>query len=151
MMRYNRSHMNDTSSCTRSTSCERSNGCPSCNRRESRTACERNQERENRCRAAQCAANVRRESQSTCEGEQLLALIRRLDFALVEINLYLDTHPYSRTALNYFERLLHERNQAAERYEATVGPLTAMGNGTRDEWAWSTGEWPWQIDKESKR
>ena len=101
------------------------------------------------CRTTQC--NAQKVNGVACEGEQLLALIRRLDFALVETNLYLDTHPYSQSALRFFERLLCERNQAAERYEAAFGPLTATGNGARDEWTWSTGAWPWQIDKESKR
>ena len=90
-------------------------------------------------------------NESPCEGERLLALIRQLDFALVETNLYLDTHPYSQKALQYFESLLKERNQAVLRYESNYGPLTAAGNGARNEWLWSTGAWPWQIDKESKR
>ena len=101
--------------------------------------------------AAQCGADARNSTANPCEEARLMALIRRLDFALVETNLYLDTHPHSCTALKYFERVLDERNQAVARYEADFGPLTAGGNGARNEWLWSTGAWPWQIDKESKR
>ena len=173
MMRYSRNRLSDTS-CARRMSYERNGGGASCNRRENANTCECgrertpsytdgsretvipygydcNRERESRCRASECGATARQENGNACEGEALLTLIRRLDFALVEVNLYLDTHPYSRTALNYFERLLCERKQAADRYEATFGPLTAMAGGMHEEWTWSTGAWPWQIDKESKR
>ncbi len=120
---------------------------------DNRTGCgrERAYACENDRRTAACNASARNSTSNPCESERLMALIRRLDFALVETNLYLDTHPHSHAALKYFERLLCERNQAADRYEAEFGPLTAMGNGDRNEWLWSTGAWPWQIDKESKR
>ena len=142
MMRspYGRGRIGDCTSCQRRANGERNGTTFTCNENGNG----------NPCKMASCTT-PRNEGVSPCEGERLLALIRRLDFALVEINLYLDTHPYSRTALNHFERILRERNQAAERYESAFGPLTAMGNGTRDEWMWSTGTWPWQIDKESKR
>ena len=148
MMRYNRSHLNDTVSQMRYSNCgcNRTNGNGTCRKQEISSTCVRC---ENQNRTTQC--NARKEPPLACEGERLLSLIRRLDFALVEINLYLDTHPYSQTALRYFEQLLCERNQAAKQYETTFGPLTAATNGMRDEWMWSTGAWPWQIEKENKR
>lgn len=169
MMRYSRNRLSDTP-CARRMSYERNGGGASCNRSENTNACEGNRfrtpschenaipyekgcqcARENRFGTAERMKEARKENGNACEGEALLSLIRRLDFALVEVNLYLDTHPHSRTALNYFERLLCERKQAADRYEATFGPLTAMAGGMQEEWTWSTGAWPWQIDKESKR
>lgn len=108
------------------------------NRRQEETTCPNSASRRN------CANN-------TQEAERMMTMIRRLDFALVETNLYLDTHPTNRAALSYFQRLLKERTQWANRYEAEYGPLTAAGNGARTEWAWSTDAWPWQLDKESKR
>ena len=151
MMRYNRNRFGEDESCPRRAYTQNNRGCACTDKcRENNTArCERDDGQRGNCscRTAQCASVPT----NPCEAERLMTLIRRLDFALVETNLYLDTHPHSRTALNYFERLLHERNQAAERYETAFGPLTATGNGMRDEWTWSTGAWPWQIDKESKR
>lgn len=152
MMRYSKNRLSDTP-CARRMSYERNGGGASCNRSKGPNPHDQSCQcaLENRFGTAERMKESRKENSNACEGEALLTLIRRLDFALVEVNLYLDTHPHSRTALNYFERLLCERKQAADRYEATFGPLTAMAGGMQEEWTWSTGAWPWQIDKESKR
>ena len=155
--RYDRNRVSDCASCTRRANCIGCNNDNMTNRsgdhdsdRSWDRSCDRSCDRNDRC-STQRKANTCNSTANSCEAERLLTLIRRLDFALVETNLYLDTHPYSRTALAYFERLSCERKQAVERYEANYGPLTAAANASHDEWLWSTGAWPWQIDKESKR
>ena len=104
----------------------------------------------NGCGSNNCMERNRNTAYNSADAERLLTLIRRLDFVLVETNLYLDTHPCDRTAISYFERALREREQAATKYEKMVGPLTAAGNRVRDVWLWSTESWPWQTEYESR-
>lgn len=70
--------------------------------------------------------------------------IRALCFVKVELELYLDTHPKCRTALDYYYKTIQELKRLTEQYENTVGPLTAMGNVSTDQWHWVDGPWPWQ-------
>lgn len=70
--------------------------------------------------------------------------IRALSFVKTELELYLDTHPDCRTALDYYYKTINELKRLTEQYENTVGPLTAMGNVSADQWHWVDGPWPWQ-------
>lgn len=70
--------------------------------------------------------------------------IRALCFVKTELELYLDTHPNCRTAIDYYHRTVDELKRLTEEYENTVGPLTAMGNVSTDQWRWVEGPWPWQ-------
>ena len=70
--------------------------------------------------------------------------IRALGFVKVELELYLDTHPDCRTALDYYYKTVTELNRLVDQYQNTVGPLTAMGNMSTEHWQWVDGPWPWQ-------
>lgn len=70
--------------------------------------------------------------------------IRALCFVKVELELYLDTHPKCRTALDYYYQTVEELKRLTEQYENTTGPLTAMGNVSTNQWHWVDGPWPWQ-------
>ncbi len=70
--------------------------------------------------------------------------IRALCFVKVELELYLDTHPRCRTALDYYRQTVDELKRLTEMYENTTGPLTAKGNVSTKHWDWIDGPWPWQ-------
>ena len=70
--------------------------------------------------------------------------IRALCFVKTELELYLDTHPRCVIALDYYRQTVEELKRLTEMYENTVGPLTAMGNVSTDQWHWVDGPWPWQ-------
>lgn len=70
--------------------------------------------------------------------------IRALCFVKTELELYLDTHPRCLTALDYYKQTVDELKRLTEIYENTVGPLTAMGNVSTEQWHWVDGPWPWQ-------
>ncbi len=78
------------------------------------------------------------------EREQLLNLVRMYDFALLEVSLYLDTHPKDTTALAYYQRNKVMADQARAAYEARFGPLTLKGNNSTTEWQWINDPWPWE-------
>lgn len=69
--------------------------------------------------------------------------IRALCFVKTELELYLDTHPRCRTALDYYYQTIEELKRLTEEYENTTGPLTAAGNVSTDQWHWVDGPWPW--------
>ena len=70
--------------------------------------------------------------------------IRALCFVKTELELYLDTHPRCRTALDYYYKTVEELKRLTEQYENTTGPLTAAGNVSTEQWNWVDGPWPWQ-------
>ncbi|MFC4776356.1 spore coat protein CotJB [Paenibacillus sp. GCM10023252] len=72
--------------------------------------------------------------------------LQSLDFVLVELTLYLDTHPNDLTALQQFNQLAQQRQGIAQQYELEYGPLLQYGRSySRYPWAWSAGPWPWQV------
>ncbi len=78
--------------------------------------------------------------------DKLLSEIRALSFALVETNLYLDSYPECPEALAYFRRVRDELRRKTEAYEASYGPLTAMGATAKTGWDWVTTPWPWESE-----
>ncbi len=80
------------------------------------------------------------------EYYQLLEEIQAVDFALVELTLYLDTHPTDREAMQQFNELSHQSRQLKQQFEKKFGPLQQFGNSYTDaNWSWGTTPWPWQI------
>lgn len=56
--------------------------------------------------------------------EKLLAWIDQVSFAVVEMNLYLDTHPEDEDALAFFREKVALRKEALKQYAEQYGPLT---------------------------
>ncbi len=77
----------------------------------------------------------------------LLEQIRALGFVKVELELYLDTHPTCRTALDYYRKTVDELERLTEEYHNQYGPLVASGNLSTENWNWINGPWPWQNEK----
>lgn len=79
--------------------------------------------------------------------EGLLRKVQALSFAKVEAELYLDTHPDSREALNYYRNILTQLDDAMTEYQNKYEPLFSEGV-VGDRWTWVEGKWPWQLDME---
>ncbi|MBP3605944.1 MAG: spore coat protein CotJB [Clostridia bacterium] len=76
------------------------------------------------------------------------ALLRRIQahsFAKTECELFLDSHPDDKMALDYYHKNLDALLALTAEYEANFGPLTAAG-AARDRWSWIEGPWPWQRE-----
>ncbi len=63
-------------------------------------------------------------TQFTGEQEKLLHDIGILSFVVIELSLYLDTHPTDQNALKYFNHYNRLANQARQEYSAKFTPLT---------------------------
>ena len=74
----------------------------------------------------------------------LLEQIRQLSFVKTELELYLDTHPDCRAALDYYTQTVDALDALLVRYHETEGPLFASGVTGEDGWSWVRTPWPWQ-------
>lgn len=76
----------------------------------------------------------------------LLQQLQAIDFVLVELNLYLDTHPDDANAVQQYNRHVQERWKIAQEFETHYGPLQHFGHSYSDTpWRWDDAPWPWQV------
>lgn len=72
--------------------------------------------------------------------------LQSVDFVLVELQLYLDTHPRDMSALQQFNHYAQVRQKLAQEFEAAYGPLQSFGNSfSQYPWQWNDAPWPWQV------
>ncbi|ANY66197.1 cotJB protein [Paenibacillus sp. BIHB 4019] len=72
--------------------------------------------------------------------------LQQLDFGLLELNLYLDTHPHDHHALQQFNYLAQQRMQCAQQFEMKYGPLMNYGHSFSGyPFQWPNTPWPWQV------
>ncbi|MBT2682066.1 spore coat protein CotJB [Bacillus sp. ISL-37] len=72
--------------------------------------------------------------------------LQAVDFVLVELTLYLDTHPDDYEAINQFNQFAKERRRLKKVVESMYGPLQQYGNSYSGyPWNWNDGPWPWQL------
>lgn len=77
---------------------------------------------------------------------QLLHEIQAVDFVIVELTLYLDTHPNDMAALQQFNQFALKKNELIQQYEERYGPLFQFGNSlSKYPWQWKDAPWPWQV------
>ena len=68
------------------------------------------------------------------DRNELLMQIMQCGFILVDINLYLDTHPHDEQAL------------LKQRYVENFGPIENFGGSTSEEyWKWAEQSFPWDA------
>ena len=79
------------------------------------------------------------------EKDELLRRIQGLEFALVDLGQYLDTHPGCVDGLAHFKKLKGEHQQAVTHYEERYGSLTPGSGGNIDYWDWVATPWPWEL------
>lgn len=78
------------------------------------------------------------------ERQMLLRKIKKYDFALKELNLYLDTHPNCRRALSLFDNYKKLRKDCMNEFTAKYGPLKPEQNNDSRHWNWIDDPWPWE-------
>lgn len=81
------------------------------------------------------------------DRKKMLKAIHEVSFAVVEMTLYLDTHPYETEAIRYFNHYNKLKNKLEKEYSQNYGPLTiANVDGDNDDrkWKWALEELPWR-------
>ncbi|MDD6811309.1 MAG: spore coat protein CotJB [Lachnospiraceae bacterium] len=80
------------------------------------------------------------------EQEKLLHQINLISFVVVEMTLYLDTHPNDYEAIEYLKHYVRMKDRAMHDYAAKFGPLTISTADVSDgkEWKWALTPMPWE-------
>ncbi len=79
------------------------------------------------------------------ETKELLKELMALDFTLLDLGLYLDTHPMDKKALKKFKCYMEKRDVLLKKVEEAYGPITFY-HGANEMWEWTKQPWPWRID-----
>ena len=80
------------------------------------------------------------------EYYQLLEQLQAIDFVLVDLTLYLDTHNHDAEAIKQFNDCAKERKQLMKLMESKFGPMQQFGNSYSGyPWNWDDSPWPWQV------
>lgn len=76
--------------------------------------------------------------------DELLKKLSAIDFYLIDLHLYLNTHPTDREAIMQYNALVAEAKQLRSEYEQHYGMLLANNSMSRYPWQWIDNPWPWQ-------
>lgn len=85
-----------------------------------------------------------RYNQQTNEESLVLLDIQKLQFAIYDLSLYLDTHPNDPVALYKHRIFTQQLQQLRNTYEERFGMLSIMGNETGNTWRYINSPWPWE-------
>lgn len=73
----------------------------------------------------------------------LMRQINEASFAMDDAQLFLDTHPDSAPALQYYRNAAAMRRNAMDAYQRQFGPLM-VDEASGKDWNWVTEFWPWE-------
>ena len=95
--------------------------------------CKENKCEENR-NHTECGKDMRRQEMSD--------QIKCLNFAIIELGLYLDTHPEDQKALCLHREYTKQLKDLKDKYQKMYGPLTIYY--PCNKWRWLEEPWPWE-------
>ena len=72
----------------------------------------------------------------------MMKQIKCLNFAVVELAEYLDTHPDDRKALCLHKEYCNQLENIKDKYQRAFGPLSI--NCPCNKWRWLEEPWPWE-------
>jgi spore coat protein JB len=77
---------------------------------------------------------------------ELLEEMQQVDFVLVDLNHYLNTHPEDNTAIKQYNEFAQKSMVLKNKFQALFGPLYHFGNSySTYPWSWKDAPWPWQV------
>lgn len=76
--------------------------------------------------------------------KQMLEWVQMLDFVVVDMQLYLDTHPEEEEAFCYFKEAVEMCEKAKRKFEEHYGPLTATASANHRQYSWADMPLPWE-------
>lgn len=76
-----------------------------------------------------------------------LVELQALEFVVLELGLYLNTHPDDAEAFAMYKQYAAMEKAAKAAYEAKFGPLTKSSAAASDRYRWLQGPWPWNFEQ----
>ena len=74
--------------------------------------------------------------------EEMSKKLKCLRFAIIELGLYLDTHPDDKKALCLHKEYTNKFKKLEDQYQKLYGPLSIMY--PCNKWRWLEEPWPWE-------
>lgn len=78
--------------------------------------------------------------------DELLKKISALDFYIIDLHLYLNTHPDDKEAIMMYNDCVIKVKELREEYNRQFGMLLANNSTSKQPWQWIDNPWPWQKD-----
>lgn len=78
------------------------------------------------------------------EREQMLFDISTVSFLLMDMTLYLDTHPFDKDAMEFFNHYSRIRSGMLRDFANKYYPLTLSTAEDCNEWKWTLAPAPWE-------
>lgn len=103
---------------------------------------EDNEKRDCACGENNMVMGEKKDDRNDCEMEQMLMKIKELNFAVIELGLYLDTHPEDQRALCLHRKYVKELKDLKDKYQKVYGPLSIYY--PCNKWRWLEEPWPWE-------
>lgn len=75
--------------------------------------------------------------------EKMMKELMALEFMAIDLNLYLNTHPYDGKALVIFINTVQRAKILRSNFERMYGPITASASNSYP-WPWINSPWPWE-------
>lgn len=76
-----------------------------------------------------------------------LTELQALEFVVLELGLYLDTHPDDEEAFSLFRQYVNMEKAAKTAYESKYGPLFQANSASNSSYRWLDGPWPWVFER----
>lgn len=77
--------------------------------------------------------------------KEALNELMKYQFAVLELALFLDTHPNDQVALDKHRKYSRKANELKNQFEKTYGPLTFY-YPSKKYWEYIKSPWPWEIN-----
>ena len=76
----------------------------------------------------------------------MMRKIQEIDFAIIDLNLFLDTHPQCQEAIELFKELAATSKSLKSDYQAKYAPLYVHNstNSNSFDWVDKCEKWPWE-------
>lgn len=76
--------------------------------------------------------------------DELLQKISAFDFYIIDLGLYLNTHPDDKEAISLYNYYVTQVKGLREEYTRQYGMLLANNSTSKQPWEWIENPWPWQ-------
>lgn len=80
-----------------------------------------------------------------------LGELMAIDFAIKELNLYLDTHPEDTDAFTALKRLIELAEEGREKYIRLYGPIMIRDLKNCSSYTWLNEPWPWEYSERGNK
>ena len=87
------------------------------------------------------------ELKAVSEREDMLMQLQELNFAMIELGLYLDLHDNDKKAISLFNQYQKKEKELCKMFENKYGPLTFDSIEYKNTWTWDNGPWPWEVQR----